>query len=220
MALAILACMKISSSSSSSRGLKIIHTQYIWIFFPQKLHSSAKKVSRSLSLSRWAVVAAAAACCCCICEKIYKEAKKKSSFSVLYIHRMNSNTTVEKASRRAHTACTWNFRQFIDVCVLAFSALLLLLLVSKCHAHTQTLYFHLFYSLPIQLTKNALGGTHWCRQHFVPTHSRFSLSRSLSIAENIEIIKKVFGWSSNLIHFWLFGFWTFGSEQCTKNFLF
>lgn len=127
-------------------------------FFPSKAPLECKK-SLSLSLSCWAVVAAAAACCC-ICEKIYKEAKKKSSFSVLYIHRMNSNTTVEKASRRAHTACTWNFRQFIDVCVLAFSALLLLLLVSKCHAHTQTLYFHLFYSLPIQLTKNALGGTH------------------------------------------------------------
>lgn len=108
---------------------KIIHTQYIKNFL-----KSSTRVQKSLSLSRfcWAVVAAAAACCC-ICEKknrIYKEAKKKSSFSVLYIYRMNSNTTIEKQAGEHTQHSTWNFRQFLSVWVLAFSALLLLLLVS------------------------------------------------------------------------------------------
>lgn len=180
---------------------------------------------------------------CAKITKVYKEAKKKK-FILCFSFMYNNSFTVcssggarepwesrfewvreSKQQCEQHSQCTWNFRQFFSwLCLYSHFRL------SKCHAHSGrkavVTYFHLSF-IPFlfvqKLTKNALGRHNTTLMHTRITNTALKSALSLAVyllPKNIEIIKKVFGCSLNLIHFWLFGFWTFGSEQCTKNFLF
>lgn len=168
-------------------------TIYFFLLLLWKLHSSAKK-PRSLSraaacFSSWWCFTA----CCCICEKkifqYIRKRRKKSSFSAVFLCIAYNPTQVcewEREKKTGERHVHEKFRQFSLVCVLN---------VTHTSRRSSTLYFHLFYSLPFQLTKNALGSTHWCSTSY--THILIFLSFSLFI-----YCRKIY-WNNKKKVFWL-----------------